>query len=127
MFLAVILAWAVQPTQTAPISTIQWLHNTLLYMRFWKVYNWPQSGFGPKQYAEMETALVDHIIQLRQIAKPPTTTTTEAPIFQTKDERIHGILQTFVDKTLNTTVEEREEKKLASGLTRQQEKMYATE
>jgi hypothetical protein len=75
----------------------------------------------------METALVDAIIQLRQIATPPTTTTTEAPIFQTKDERIHGILQTFVDKTLNTTVEEREEKKLASGLTRQQEKMYATE
>jgi hypothetical protein len=75
----------------------------------------------------METALVDAIIQLRQIATPPTTTTTEAHIFQTKDERIHRILQTFVDKTLNTAMEEREEKKLAFGLTRQQEKMYATE
>jgi hypothetical protein len=33
MFLAVLLAWAVQPTQTAPVSTIQGLHNTLLYIR----------------------------------------------------------------------------------------------
>ncbi len=127
MFLAVLLAWAVQPTQMAPISTIQGLHNTLLYIRFQKVYNWLQSGFGPKQYAEMETAMVDAIIQLRQIATPPPTTTTKTPIYQTKDERIHGILQTFVDKTLNTTAEEKEEKKQASGLTKQQEQMYATE
>jgi len=40
MFLVVLLTWAVQPTQTAPISTIQGLHNTLLYIRFWKVYHW---------------------------------------------------------------------------------------
>jgi hypothetical protein len=75
----------------------------------------------------METALVDAIIQLRQIATPRTKTTTDAPIFQTKDERIHRILQTFINKTLNTTAEEREETKQASGLTRQQEQMYATE
>jgi hypothetical protein len=68
---------------------------------------------------------VDAIIKLRQIATPPTTTMTEAPTFQTKDESIHGIRQTFMDKTLNTVAEEREEKKPASGHTKQQEQMYA--
>jgi hypothetical protein len=113
--------------QTAPVSTIQGLHNMLLYIWFRKEYGWLQSGFRPKQYAEMETTLMDAIIQLRQIATPPTTTTTEAPIYQTNDERIHGILQTFINKTLDTAAEEREEKKQASGLTKQQEQMYATE
>ncbi len=113
--------------QTAPVSTIQGLHNMLLYIRFRKENGWLQSGFGPKQYAEMETTLVDAIIQLRQIATPPTTTTTEAPIYQTNDERIHRILQTFVNKTHNTAAEEREEKKQASGLTKQQEQMYEME
>ncbi len=38
-----------------------------------------------QQYEEIDTALVDAIIKLRQIATPPTTTTTEASTFQTKD------------------------------------------
>jgi hypothetical protein len=75
----------------------------------------------------METALVDAIIQLRQIATPPTTTTTATPTYQTIDERIHGILQAFVNKTLNTAAEEREEKKQTLRLTKQQEQIYATE
>ncbi len=75
----------------------------------------------------MEEALIDAIIQLQQIATPPPTTTTELPIFQTKDEQIHGILHAFVNKTLNKQAEEREEKPNASGLTNQQEQMYATE
>jgi hypothetical protein len=86
-----------------------------------------QSSFSPKEYAEMETALVDAIIQLRQIATPPTTTTTATPTYQTKDERIHGILQAFVNKNLNSAAEEREEKKQALRLTKQQEQIYATE
>jgi hypothetical protein len=44
----------------------------------------------------METALVDAIIQLMQVATPPTTTTTPTPIFQMKDERIHGMLLMFI-------------------------------
>jgi hypothetical protein len=75
----------------------------------------------------METALMDAIIQLMQVATPPTTTTTEAPIFQTKHERIHGILKTFIDKTLHKSAEETEESRQVSGLTKQQEQMYATE
>jgi hypothetical protein len=82
----------------------------------------------------METALVDAIIQLRQLVTPQMwcnkifiNRVTESPIYQTKDERIHRILQTFVNKILNTTTEEREEKKQTSGLTKQQEKMYAME
>jgi hypothetical protein len=51
----------------------------------------------------------------------------EAPIFQTNDKRIHGILHSFINKYLNTAAEEREEKRHASGLTKQQEQMYATE
>ncbi len=71
---------------------------------------------------------MDAIIQLRQIAKPPPTTAMmEAPIFQTNDKRIHGILHSFINKYLNTAAEEREEKRHASGLTKQQEQMYATE
>ncbi len=78
----------------------------------------------------METALIDAIIQLQQLATPPpttTTTTTELPMFLTNDERIHGILHFFVNKTLNKQAEEREEKPSALGLTQQQERMYATE
>ncbi len=77
----------------------------------------------------MESALIDAIIKLRQIATPPPTTmtTTEAPIFQTNDEIIHDILHSIVNKTLNKDAEEREEKRRASGLTKQQEQMYATE
>jgi hypothetical protein len=75
----------------------------------------------------MEAALIDAIIQLQQLeTPPPTTTTMELPIFQTKDEWIHSILHAFVKKTLNKQAEERE-KPNASGLTIQQERMYATE
>jgi len=117
-----------QPIQAAPPTTLQGLHKTLLYIRFRIHYNWLPSGFGAKQYKEMESALIDAIIQLQQLATPPpTTTTTELPIFQTKDKRIHGILHAFINKTLNKQAEEREEKPNASGLTKQQEQMYATE
>jgi hypothetical protein len=76
----------------------------------------------------MEAALIDAIIQSQQLATlPATTMTMELPIFQTKDERIHGILHAFVNKTLNKQAEEREEKPNASGLTKQQERMYTTE
>jgi len=44
----------VQPTQARKPTTIQSLHNTLLYIRFRINYNWLSSGFGEKQYREME-------------------------------------------------------------------------
>jgi hypothetical protein len=120
--------YIIQPVQERKPTTLQGLHNTLLYIRFRINYNWLTSGFGEKQYKEMEAALIDTIIQLQQIATPPpTTSTTELPIFQTKNERIHSILHAFVNKTLNKQAEEREEKPNASGLTKQQEQMYATE
>jgi hypothetical protein len=40
----------VQPTQAKKPTTIQSLHNTLLYIRFKINYNWLSSGFGEKQY-----------------------------------------------------------------------------
>ncbi len=120
----------IQPTHAKKPTTIQGLHNTLLYIRFRINYNWLSSGFGEKQYREMEAALIDAIIQLQQIATPPPTKPTSAtkiPMFQTKDERIHGILHSFVNKTLNKQAEEKEETPNASGLTKQQEMIYATE
>ncbi len=75
----------------------------------------------------MEAALIDAIIQLQQLATPPPKTmTTELPIFQTKNERIHGILHAVVNKTLNKQAKEREEKPNASGLMKQQERIYTT-
>jgi hypothetical protein len=78
----------------------------------------------------MEAAHVDAIIQLQQIATPPPTKPTLAtkiPMFQTNDERIHSIPHSFINKTLNKQAEEKEETPTASGLTKQQEMMYATE
>jgi hypothetical protein len=120
----------VQPTQAKKPTTIQSLHNTLLYIRFRINYNWLSSGFGEKQYREMEAGLVDAIIQLQQIATPPPpkpTSPMKIPMFQTNDERIHSILHSFVNKTLNKQAEEKEEIPNASGLTKQQEMIYATE
>jgi hypothetical protein len=120
----------VQPTQAEKPTTIQSLHNTLLYIRFRINYNWLSSGFGEKQYREMEAGLIDAIIQLQQIATPPPPKPTSAmkiPMFQTNDERIHSILHSFVNKTLNKQAEEKEEAPNASGLTKQQEMIYATE
>jgi len=48
------------------------------------------------------------------------------PMFQTNDEQIHSILHSFVNKTLNKQVEEKEETPNALGLTKQ-EMIYATE
>jgi hypothetical protein len=116
--------YIIQPVQARKPITLQ----GLLYIRFRINYNWLSSGFGEKQYKEMEASLVDAIIQLQKMATPPPTTMmSELPIFQTKDERIHNILHAFVNKTLNKQVEEREEKPNASGLTKQQEQVYATE
>jgi hypothetical protein len=40
---------------------------------------------------------------------------------------IHGFLHAFVNKTLNTAVDEREERRHTLGLTKQQGEMYAME
>jgi hypothetical protein len=120
----------IQQTHAKKPTTLQGLHNTLLYIRFRINYNWLSSGFGEQQYREMETALIDAIIQLQQIATPPPpkqTSATKIPMFQTHDERIHSILHSFVNKTLNKQAEEKEETPTVSGLTKQQEQMYATE
>jgi hypothetical protein len=120
----------IQPTHAKKPTTLQGLHNTLLYIRFRINYNWLSSGFGEQQYREMEAALVDAIIQLQQIVTPPPTKPTSAtkiPMFQTNNKRIHSILHSFVNKTLNKQVEEKEETPTVSGLTIQQEQMYATE
>jgi hypothetical protein len=120
----------IQQTEAKKPTTIQSLHNTLLYIRFRINYNWLSSGFGEKQYREMEAGLVDAIIQLQQLATPPPpkpTSATKIPMFQSNDERIHSILHSFVNKTLNKEAEEKEETPNASGLTKQQEMVYATE
>jgi hypothetical protein len=120
----------IQPTQAKKPTTLQGLHNTLLYIRFRINYNWLSSGFREQQYREMEAALIDAIIQLQQIAMPPPTKSTSAtkiPMFQANDERIHSILHAFVNKTLNKQAEETEETPNTSGLTNQQEQRYATE
>jgi hypothetical protein len=120
----------IQPTHAKKPTTLQGLHNTLLYIRFRINYNWLSSGFGEQQYWEMEAALIYAIIQLQQITTPPPiklTSATKIPIFQTNDDRIHSILHSFVNKTLNKQAEEREETPTASDLTKQQEMMYATE
>ena len=120
----------IQQTEAKKPMTIQSLHNTLLYIRFRINYNWLSSGFGEKQYREMEAGLVDAIIQLQQLATPPPpkpTSATKIPMFQSNDERIHSILHSFVNKTLNKEAEEKEETPNASGLTKQQEMIYATE
>ena len=121
----------IQQTQaeTTP-TTLQSLHNTLLYIRFRIHHNWLGSGFGVKQYQEMEAGLVDAIIQLQQLATPPPpkpTSASKIPIFQSNNERIHGIIHSFVNKTLNKQAEEREEAPNAAGLTKQQEMVYAME
>jgi hypothetical protein len=120
----------IQQTQAEKPTTLQSLRNTLLYIRFRIQYNWLGSGFGERQYREMETGLVDAIMQLQQLATPPQpkpTSPTKIPLFQSNDERIHGIIQSFVNETLNKQAEEREEAPNASGLTKQQEMIYATE
>jgi hypothetical protein len=120
----------IQPAHAKKPTTLQGLHNTLLYIRLRINYNWLSSSFGEEQYREMEATLIDAIIQLQQIAtQTPTkpTSATKIPMFQTSDEKIHSSLHAFVHKTLNKQAEEREETPNASGLTRQQEQMYATE
>ncbi len=120
----------IQPTQAKKPTTIQSLHNTLLYIRFRINYNWLSSGFGEKQYREMEAGLIDAIIQLQQLTTPlppKPTSATKIPMFQTSDERIHSILHSYVNKVLNKQAEEKEETPNTSGLTKQQEMIYATE
>ncbi len=120
----------IQPTRAKKLTTIQSLHNTLLYIRFRINYNWLSSRFGETQYREMEAGLIDAIIQLQQITTPPPPKPTSAmkiPMFQTNDERIHSILHLFVNKMLNKQADEKEETPNVSGLTKQQEMIYATE
>jgi hypothetical protein len=130
VILIIFAANLIHTTEAKKPTTIQSLHNTLLYIRFRINCNWLSSGFGEKQYREMETGLVDAIIQLQQLAMPPPpkpTSATKIPMFQSNDERIHSILHSFVNKTLNKQAEEKEETPNASGLTKQQEMIYATE
>jgi len=78
----------------------------------------------------MEAGLVNAIIQLQQLATPPPPQPASAsriPTFQSNNERIHGIIHSFVNKTLNKQAEEKEEEPSISGLTKQQEMVYATE
>jgi hypothetical protein len=120
----------IQQTKAEKQTTLKSLHNTLLYIRFRIHHNWLGSGFGVKQDREMEAGLVDAIMQLQQLATPPPPkpiSATKIPMFQSNDERIHGIIQSFVNKTLNKHAEEKEEAPNASGLTKQQEMVYATE
>jgi hypothetical protein len=130
MLLIIFTTNLLHKTEAKKPTTIQSLHNTLLYIRFRINYNCLRSGFGEKQYRKMEAGLVDAIIQLQQLATPPPpkpTSATKIPMFQSNDERIHSILQSFVNKTLNKQAEEKEETPNASGLTKQQEMIYATE
>ncbi len=130
VLLVIFVTNLIQQTEAKKPTTIQSLHNTLLYIRFRINYNWLSSGFGEKQYREMEAGLVDAIIQLQQLATPPSpkpTLATKIPMFQSNDERIHSIIHSFVNKMLNKEAEEREETPNASGLTKQQEMVYATE
>ncbi len=130
MLLIIFTTNLLHKTEAKKPTTIQSLHNTLLYIRFRINYNWLRSGFGEKQYREMEAGLVDAIIQLQQLATPPPpkpTSATKIPMFQSNDERIHGIIHSFVNKTLNKQAEEREEAPNASGLTKQQKMVYAME
>ncbi len=60
-----------QPTQAKKPTTIQSLHKSLLYIRFRINYNWLSSGFGEKQYREMEAGLIDAIIQLHHRQNQP--------------------------------------------------------
>jgi hypothetical protein len=120
----------IQQTKAEKQTTLKSLHNTLLYIRFRINQNWLDSGFGIQQYKEMEAGLVDAIIQLQQLATPPPPKPTSAfkiPSFQSNNERIHGIIHLFVNETLNKQAEEKEEEPSASGLTKQQEMVYATE
>jgi hypothetical protein len=130
MLLFIFTTNLIQQTEAKKPTTIQSLHNTLLYIRFRINYNWLSSGFRDKQYREMEAGLVDANIQLQQLATPPPpkpTSATKIPMFQSNDEQIHSILHSFVNKTLNKEAEEKEETPNASGLTKQQEMIYATE
>ena len=53
----------VQSTQAKKPTTIQSLHNTLLYIRFRINYNWLSSGFGEKQYREMFTTKITEAVK----------------------------------------------------------------
>jgi hypothetical protein len=72
----------IQPTHAKKPTTIQSLHNTLLYFRFRINYNWLSSGFGEKQYREMEAELIEAIIQLQQLATPPPQKPTSTTKFR---------------------------------------------
>jgi hypothetical protein len=45
----------IRPAQAKKPTTLQGLHNTLLYIRFRINYNWLSSDFGEQQYREMDS------------------------------------------------------------------------
>jgi hypothetical protein len=77
----------IQQTKAEKPTTLQSLHNTLLYIRFRIHYNWMRFGFGEKQYREMEAGLVDAIIQLWQLATPPPPKPTSATKIPMRDSK----------------------------------------
>jgi len=93
----------IQPAQAKNPTTLQGLHNTLLYIRFRINYNWLSSRFGEQQYREIEAALIDATIQLQQIQnfnpspvchKPHSTCTSQKshnPAGPTQHTIIHQI------------------------------------
>jgi hypothetical protein len=89
VLLIIFMTNLIQQTEAKKPTTIQSLHNTLLYIQFRINYNWLSSGLGEKQYREMEAGLVDAIIQLQQLATPTPpkpTSATKIPMFQSNDE-----------------------------------------
>jgi hypothetical protein len=117
----------IQQTQAKP-TTIQKLYKTLAYVQLRKISEW--LTFTEDEYKAMETGLIEAIRQLQQLATPPPekpTSATKIPRFLSNHERIQSITQSFVNRTINKDAEEKEETPNASGLTKQQEMIYATE
>jgi hypothetical protein len=121
----------IQPTTAKQPPTIQSLKDNLQYIRYKINYSWLISDFGAHYILkEIETTLVNTINQLENTPTTPTpkpTSATKIPMFATYEDRINSILHAFVNKTLNNQAEEKEETPNASGLTKQQEMIYATE
>jgi hypothetical protein len=117
----------IQQTQAKP-TTIQKLYKTLAYVQLRKISEW--LTFTEDEYKAMESGLIEAIRKLQQLATPPPekpTSATKIPMFLSNHERIQSIIQSFVNRTINKDAEEKEETPNASGLTKQQEMIYATE
>jgi len=93
-------------------------------------HEFKRHGPALNEYKAMESGLIEAIRKLQQLATPPPekpTSATKIPMFLSNHERIQSIIQSFVNRTINKDAEEKEETPNASGLTKQQEMIYATE